>query len=298
MRVLVSGSHGLIGRALATKLTDSGHVVVGLVRGPVQAGEVRWDPAAGTMDASALEGFDAVVHLAGAPIGEHRWDEKQKDTIRRSRVEATALLARTLAELAHPPVVMASGSAVGFYGDRGDEVLTESSARGQGFLADVVADWESAAQPAVAAGIRVAFVRTGVVLADQGGALARMLPIFKVGIGGRLGSGRQYFSWISLADEVAAIIHLLQSVDLVGPVNLTAPNPVTNSAFTAALGRAVHRPAFMPVPTIGLNLAFGAEMTAEMLIGGQRVEPAALLASGFKFSHPTIDEALRSVLAR
>lgn len=298
MRVLVTGSHGLVGGALVSSMRATGHEVTPLVRGTPSAGEVHWDPAAGTIDAAGLEGHDAVVHLAGVGIADSRWDAQHKAAVRRSRVMGTELLARTLASLDRPPSVLASGSAVGVYGDRGEEELTEASPRGSGFLADVVDDWEQAAGPAAEAGIRVALLRTGVVLSAKGGALARQLLAFKLGLGGRIGSGRQYLSWITLDDEVAAIAHVLATDTLQGPVNLTAPGAVTNAEFTRALGRALRRPTVVPVPTVALKLLFGAEMVAEMLLAGQRVRPTALGSAGFAFGHPGIDEALRHVLGR
>jgi len=296
VRVAMTGSHGLIGGALVEALSGGGHDVTRLVRGTAGPGEVAWDPTGGTIDAARLEGHDAVVNLAGPGIGDRRWDADRKAAIRDSRVDGTGLLARTLASLERPPRVLASGSAVGFYGDRGDEELTEASTKGDGFLADVVDDWEQATAPAADAGVRVAHLRSGVVLSRRGGALAKQLGPFKAGLGGRIGSGRQYLSWITLDDEVAAIVHVLEHEDLRGPVNLTAPGAVTNAEFTRALGAALHRPTLLPVPMIALNLIFGSEMVREMLLGGQRVRPAALDASGFEFGQPEIEGALRAVL--
>jgi len=298
MRVLVTGSSGLIGGELVAELRRRGEEVTRLVRRPATGGdEASWDPARGTIEAEKLEGHDAVVHLAGVGIGDHRWTESHKRAVRDSRVLGTGLLARTLAGLSSPPRVLASGSAVGYYGyDGGDEVMTDASAKGAGFLADVVDDWENAATPAAQAGIRVANVRSGVVLTAKGGALKKQLLPFKLGLGGRLGTGRQWLSWISLEDEVAAIIHLLGAEDLLGPVNVTSPEPVTNADFTATLAGVLKRPAFMPVPTLALNALFGREMTQEMLLGGQRVLPAALERSGFAFASPSLEEALRATL--
>jgi uncharacterized protein (TIGR01777 family) len=296
MRVLVTGSHGLIGTELVGRLTGAGHQVTRLVRSSPGPGEAAWDPAAGTIEADKLEGHDAAVHLAGVGIGDHRWTDEHKKAVLDSRVQGTGLLARTLAGLSSPPKVLASGSAVGFYGDRGDDELTEADGRGGGFLADVVSAWEEAALPAADAGIRVVLVRTGVVLTAKGGALKKQLTPFKVGLGGRLGSGRQWLSWISLDDEVGALMHVLASEAVAGPVNLTAPEPVTNADFTATLARVLRRPAVLPVPTVALNALFGKEMVTEMLLAGQRVLPAALQASGFTFAHPGLEETLRHTL--
>ena len=298
MRVLVTGSHGLIGSELVANLRSAGHTVTPLVRSKPEPGQASWDPAAGTIDASALEGHDAAVHLAGVGIGDHRWTPEHKQAVLESRVKGTDLLARTLAALASPPRVLASGSAVGFYGDRGDEELTESSGPGTGFLSDVVQRWEAATAPAADAGIRVVYLRTGVVLSAKGGALKKQLLPFKAGIGGRLGSGRQYLSWISGTDHPAASRHVLVTDSLQGPVNLCSPVPVTNAEFTRALGRALGRPTVMPVPTAALNLLFGKEMVEEMMLGGQRVLPAALEASGFEFGQPEVEPALRHELNR
>jgi len=299
VRVAVTGSGGLIGGELVAELGRQGHEVTRLVRRPAGDNEASWDPAAGTIEAGKLEGHDAVVHLAGVGIGDHRWTDDHKKAVRGSRVQGTDLLARTLAGLSSPPQVFASGSAVGFYGyDGGDEVMTEASARGSGFLAEVVEAWEQSAAPAADADIRLANFRSGVVLTAKGGALKKQLLPFKLGIGGRLGSGRQWLSWISLADEVAAILHLLTAADVKGPVNTTAPEPVTNAEFTATLARVLKRPAFMPVPTPALHALFGRQMTEEMLLGGQRVVPTVLESAGFSFAHPTLEAALRHTLGR
>jgi len=297
VKVVVTGSHGLIGSELVAALRAGGHTVTPLVRRAAGPGEATWDPAAGTIDAAALERHDAVVHLAGVGIGDHRWTPKHKQAVLESRVQGTGLLARTLASLSSPPPVMASGSAVGYYGDRGDEELTERSAPGTGFLADVVQRWEAATAPAADAGIRVAVLRSGVVMSAKGGSLKKQLLPFKAGIGGRIGSGRQYLSWISMTDHVAATRHVLATDSLRGPVNLAAP-PVTNAEFTAALGRVLRRPTVMPVPTVALNVLFGPQMVSEMMLVSQRVLPAALEASGFRFRFPEIEPALRHELGR
>jgi uncharacterized protein (TIGR01777 family) len=297
VRVVLTGGSGLLGRALGPALSAAGHDVVALVRRTPGPGEARWDPAGGMIDSRPLEGADAVVHLAGAGIGDRRWSPARKAEILGSRVGSTDLLARTLAGLEHPPAVMASASAVGWYGNRGDEVLTEESGPGEGFLASVCRAWEEAADPARAAGVRVAHLRSGVVLARTGGALAKQLRLFKMGLGGRLGDGRQWLSWIALDDEIAAILHVLSDAALAGPVNLSAPAPVTNATFTRALGGAVHRPAVARAPRLALRVALGTEMADELLFAGQRVMPARLLEAGFAFGHGDIDGALASVLA-
>jgi uncharacterized protein len=297
MKVAMTGAHGLIGSNLAEHLGASGHDVVRLVRGDPTPGQVRWDPVAGTIDAAALEGVDAVVHLAGVGIADRRWNEGHKRRVLQSRMDGTALIAGALAGLSARPSVLLSASAVGIYGaDRGDETLTETSPPGNDFLARLCVQWEAATAPAEEAGIRVVHLRTGIVQARQGGALGKQLPLFRLGLGGRLGSGSQYVSWITLDDHVRAIEHALSAEDLAGAANLTAPRPVTNAAYTAALAAALHRPAVLRVPAVALRLALGREMADEMLLGGQRVLPAALERSGFSFRHPDLDEALRSLL--
>jgi uncharacterized protein (TIGR01777 family) len=296
--VLVTGAHGLIASALIPRLRADSHRVVRLVRGaPEGADDVQWDPDAGTIDAGGLEGVDAVVHLAGAGIGDKKWTPERKELILQSRVRGTGLLARTLAGLQRPPAVMVSGSAVGYYGDRGAEVLTEASGPGDDFPAQVCLTWEAAAGPAAEAGIRLVTIRTGVVLAARGGALGRMLPPFKLGLGGRIASGEQYMSWIAIDDHVGAVGHLLTHDAVSGPVNLTAPEPVTNAEFTKALGEAIHRPTVLPTPLFPLKAVYGGELVESLLVHGQRALPDALVASGYTFEHPTIDDALRAVLA-
>ncbi len=292
MRVVVSGSSGLIGRSLLAGLRARGDEVTALVRRPPAAGEARWDPATGSIDAGALEGAGAVVNLAGAGIGDKRWSAARRHEILSSRVQGTTLLARTVAEIAHPPTVLVNASAVGFYGDRGDEELTEASSGGRGFLAEVCAAWEDATEPAARAGVRVVRLRSGVVLSAHGGALARQLPLFRLGVGGRLGTGRQWLSWISLSDEVRAILHALDESALEGPVNATAPEPVTNRVFTHALGRALHRPSVCAVPAFALRVALGPDLASEMVLAGQRVLPTKLTATGFTFDHAAIEAAL------
>jgi uncharacterized protein (TIGR01777 family) len=298
VRVIVTGSHGLIGSALTASLVADGHHVTRLVRSAAPApGEAAWDVDAGTIDAGALEGHDAAVHLAGAGIADSRWTDGRKRVIRESRRRGTELLARTLASLQEPPAVLASASAIGFYGDRGDERLDESSARGRGFLADVVVEWEESTAAASGTGIRVALLRSGIVLSRGGGALGKQLLPFKLGIGGRLGRGTQYQSWISLADEIGAIRHVLDDESVRGPVNLTAPQPVTNAEFTKALGRALHRPTVIPIPVFGLRAVYGGELVDEMLLASQQVFPDVLRASGYRFQHPMIDQGLAAALA-
>jgi uncharacterized protein (TIGR01777 family) len=298
VNVLVTGSHGLIGSALIPKLRADGARVLRLVRGePEGSDDVRWDPVAGTIDADGLEGVDAVVHLAGAGIADKKWTPDRKRLILESRTRATDLLARTLAGLTRPPAVLVSGSAVGYYGNRGDTVLTEESAAGDDFTAQVCVAWEGATAPAAEAGIRVVTIRTGIVLAAHGGALHQMLLPFKLGLGGRLGSGRQYLSWIALDDHVDAVRHLLAAETVSGPVNLTAPNPATNAEFTRALGGALHRPTRLPTPLLPLKAIYGSELVQHLLVEGQRVVPSVLAASGFAFTYPEVDAALRAVLA-
>jgi uncharacterized protein (TIGR01777 family) len=295
--VLVTGSHGFIGGALIPRLRADGHRVLRLVRGAGEGvDDVQWDPDAGTIDAARLEGIDAVVHLAGAGIGDKKWSPERKQLVLESRTRGTGLLSRTLAELRDKPGVLVSGSAIGYYGDRGDEVLTEESRPGDDFLAEVVQAWEAAAQPAEDAGIRVVKVRSGIVLAPHGGVLKRLLLPFKLGLGGRVGSGDQYMSWITLDDEVGAIAHALASDALRGPVNLTAPNPVTNAEFTAALGRAVRRPTLIPTPLAPLKVIYGSELVQSLLLYGQRVSSAKLVSDGYDFHHHELDLALDAVL--
>jgi hypothetical protein len=297
MKVLVSGSSGLIGTALRARLATAGHEVVRLVRSAPGPGEVRWDLQARTIDRSALEGIDAVVHLAGAGIGDKRWSEAYKREILDSRVVGTTLLAEALAGMERRPAVLLSGSAIGVYGSRGDEELDEASAPGTGFLADVCTAWEAATAPAEAAGIRVVHLRTGIVLSPAGGALKKQLPLFRFGLGGRFGSGRQWQSWISLDDEIGAIEHLL-AAPVSGAVNLTAPAPVTNREFTQTLARVLKRPAFLPVPAFAPKLLLGAELVQNLLLDGQRVLPRRLLDDGYAFAHADLETALRALLRR
>lgn len=298
MRIAITGSTGLIGTALSHHLVAGGHDVVPIVRREPRSGEIGWAPSDGRLDASDLAGIDAVVHLAGAGIGDHRWTDAYKRVLVDSRVDGTRLLAERLAELGDAgPRTLLSGSAVGFYGDRGDEELDETSASGDGFLAEICRRWEAATGTAEAAGVRVAHLRSGVVLTASGGALKKLLPIFKLGVGGRFGSGRQWMSWISLTDQVRAIEHLLSS-DSAGPVNLTAPNPVRNADFADTLGDVLRRPTILPVPRFGPKLLLGGELADALLFDGQRVRPGVLAADGFAFEHDDLASALRAELGR
>jgi uncharacterized protein len=296
MDVVISGSHGLIGTALISALQAAGHRPIRLVRGEPKGDEVKWDPLSTTIDSASLEGCGAVVHLAGAGIGDKRWTPAYKTELVESRTKGTSTLAGALSGLSKKPAVLVSGSAIGIYGNRGDEELTEASKVGSGFLSDLCVKWEAATEPASAAGIRVANIRTGIVLSTKGGALKKQLPIFKLGLGGRFGSGKQWQSWISIDDEVRAIMHLITG-DVSGPVNLTAPNPVTNGEFTKTLGSALKRPTPFPIPSIGPKLLLGAELVQNLLLDGQKVMPTQLTASGFTFNHPTLDVALKALLA-
>jgi uncharacterized protein (TIGR01777 family) len=293
--VAITGATGLIGSALVDRLRARGHIVRRIVRSAPMPGDVLWDPSQDLIDARALAGVDAVVNLAGAPIA-HRWTAERKRALRESRVRGTALLARAVTTLPLKPRVFLSGSAVGYYGDRGDEVLDETAGPGEGFLSRLTTEWEDATAPIADAGVRVVLLRTGIVLSPAGGALAKLLPIFRLGGGGPLGSGRQWMSWITLGDHVRAMEHALFAEGMRGAANLTAPAPVRNADFAAALGRAVGRPAVLPVPAFALELLYG-EMARASLLAGQRVMPAALTGAGFQFEEPTLDGALRRVLA-
>jgi hypothetical protein len=299
MKILVTGSTGMVGSALVPFLAAGGHDVVRLVRGdaPPGAPAARWDPAAGRIDSGGLEGLDAVVHLAGENIAAGRWTAARKARIRDSRVNGTRLLAGALARLQRRPRVLVCASAVGFYGDRGDEVLRETSHPGTGFLPEVCREWEAAAEPAARAGVRVVNARIGFVLSPSGGGLKKMLPPFRLGLGGPIGDGRQYVSWVSIEDVTGVILHAVRSQALVGPVNTVAPNPVTNREFTRTLARILSRPAIFPMPAFAARLAFG-ELADAILLSSQRVEPARLKASGYEFRHPHLDDALRALLGR
>lgn len=297
MRIAITGATGFLGTPLQQQLRSAGHEVrtIGRARAGGRGPDVTWDPAAGTIDAPALTGVDAVIHLAGASIAQ-RWTAAARREIRDSRVQGTGLIARTLAAMSPAPRVLVSMSGMGIYGDRGDTPVDESTAPGSGFLADVATAWEAAADPARAAGIRVVHPRLGVVLHRAGGALARLVPIFALGGGGRIGSGRQWMPWISRPDALAALAFLATASDLAGPVNLVAPEASTNADFTRALATALHRPALFTVPAFAVKLAFG-EMGVETVLGGQRARPQRLLEAGFAFRHPTLADALRDALA-
>lgn len=299
LNIAVSGASGLIGSALTQRLAELGHHVSPLVRRTAGPGEIRWDPEAGLLDPADLEGVDAAIHLAGENVGV-RWTITRKARIRSSRVRGTQLLSRALAGLRPRPVVLVSASAVGIYGDRGDEVLSETSPLGdpeREFLASVGQEWEAAAEPARAAGIRVVHPRFGIVLSPAGGALQKLLLPFRLGVGGRLGNGRQWMSWIALDDTVSALIHLLTSETLAGPVNVTAPAPLQNRDFTRILGQVLSRPTPFPVPSAALRLAMG-EMADAALLASARVVPERLTRSGFRFIYPDLGSALRHVLGK
>lgn len=294
MRVLVTGSTGLIGSALVSALASAGHDPVPLRRGAAAAaGELGWDPESGSID--DLSGIDAVVHLAGVSIGAKRWTDDQKRAIVESRTVGTGLVARAMAAADPEPAVLISGSAVGYYGNRGDEELTEASAAGTDFQADVCIQWEAATRPAQDAGIRTCHIRTGVVQTADGGTLARQLLPFKLGLGGRFGPGTQWFSWISMEDELRAILHLLEN-DVVGPVNLVSPNPVTNVEFTKTLGKVLNRPTILPTPLLPLKAVYGSELVETLMLGSLRVVGTKLLESGFEFAHPDLEGALRATI--
>jgi uncharacterized protein (TIGR01777 family) len=298
MKVLVTGSSGLIGKALQRRLEAHGDEVRTLVRRPATNGhDVQWDPEQLSVEALELEGHDAVVHLAGESIAEGRWSPEKMQRIRESRVRGTRFLCETLAALERKPRVLVCASAIGFYGDRSDDPLDEQSESGEGFLADVCREWEDACEPARRAGIRVVNLRIGVVLSRAGGALAKMLLPFKLGLAGRIGSGRQWMSWIELEDVVSSICHALETDSLYGPVNAVSPHPVTNDEYTKTLGRVLSRPTVFPMPAVGARLAFG-KMADELLLASMRVEPKALQQSGFRFAYPTLDGALRHALGR
>ncbi|MFE4825780.1 TIGR01777 family oxidoreductase [Streptomyces sp. NPDC056672] len=293
MRIAVTGSTGLIGTALVRSLRADGHEVVRLVRHPARADdEAEWDPLRQYVDARALLGCEAVVHLAGAGIADRRWTDAYRKEIRDSRVLGTAAVAEAVATLDEPPRVLVCGSAIGFYGDTGDRPADEDTRPGDGFLPSLCVEWEEAAQAAEEAGVRTVFARTGLVVSRAGGAWGRLFPIFRAGLGGRLGGGDQYWSFIALHDEIAALRHLIDTETLEGPVNLTAPQPVTNREVTAAMGRVLRRPTLFPVPAVALRAVLG-DLSQDVL-GSQRVLPARLLESGFTFAFPTIDEAIRA----
>ncbi|MDK1343455.1 TIGR01777 family oxidoreductase [Streptomyces sp. 378] len=296
-RVAVAGASGLIGSALVRSLTADGHEVRRLVRGtPRAAGEIRWDSEGGHVDAAGLAGCHAVVNLAGAGVGNRRWTEAYKRRIRDSRVKGTAALAEAIASLegANRPRVFVNGSAIGYYGETGERAVDESAPPGEGFLPELCVEWEGAAAPAQEAGVRTVFTRTGLVVSRAGGAWQRLFPLFRAGLGGRMGDGRQYWSYIALHDEVAAIRHLIDTDGLSGPFNVTVPNPLTNGEITAAMGRVLHRPTLFAVPAPVLRSVLG-EMAGDVL-GSARVLPTRLLESGFRFAFPEIEGAIRAAL--
>ena len=296
MRIVVAGASGLVGSALVRVARAGGDEVVRLVRRETKSDdELQWDPSNGRgPDLHAIEAIDAVVNLAGAGIGDHRWSDAYRQQLLDSRIASTDLLAHAIAHLEPKPRVFLSGSAVGYYGNTGDAPVTENSPAGKDFLADLARQWENAAAPAAEAGVRTVFLRSGIVLSTKGGALGKVLPLFRVGLGGRLGSGRQYISWIARPDHVAAMRFLLDDDTISGPVNITAPNPVTNAAYTKAIAAAVRRPAIFPVPGFALKTVLGE--FAETVLGGQRVLPNRLLAAGFEFGYLTIEDAVRSLV--
>jgi uncharacterized protein (TIGR01777 family) len=300
MKIVIAGSSGLIGSALVRVLRSEGdgqtHQVLRLVRRAAAADdEISWDPAAGRApDAADLAEVDAVINLAGVGLGDHRWTDDYKQQIVDSRVASTALLSKAIAQLEPRPRVLLSGSAIGYYGDTGDNTVDESTPAGTDFLADLAARWEAATGAATDAGIRTVVLRTGIVLSTKGGALGKVLPMFRVGVGGRLGSGKQYLSWIARPDYNSAVRFLLDADGISGAVNMTAPNPVTNREYTKALAAAVHRPALFPAPTAALRIALGE--FARSVVGGQRVLPKRLLDAGFEFAYPEVGPALRALI--
>ncbi|MCA9166936.1 MAG: TIGR01777 family oxidoreductase [Planctomycetales bacterium] len=296
MKILVSGASGLVGSALRQVLAGRGAQVLNLTRSPRNSDDIGWDPGAGQLDPGALEGIEAVVHLAGESIANGRWTAEQKQRILNSRVRGTQLLAETVAGMANPPRALISASAIGYYGDRGSQQLTEDSAAGTLFLSRVCQQWEEATSPALRAGIRVVNTRFGVILSREGGALKKMLTPFRLGLGGRIGDGRQYWSWITLQDTVRAIDFALQHDSINGPINVVAPHPVTNSQFTKSLGRVLHRPTIFPMPAFAARLALG-EMADELLLASANVIPAQLNAAGFRFLHAELEPALREVIS-
>jgi uncharacterized protein (TIGR01777 family) len=296
MKLLVTGSTGLVGMALLDHLARAGHEVAPVVRQKSKGGSIYWNPASGEIDIASLEGFDAAVHLAGENIASGRWTQEKKDRIRDSRVKGTRLLAESLAKVQRPPRVLVSASAVGYYGDRGTEVLKEDSPPGQGFLPEVCRQWEAATDPATRKGIRVVHTRFGIILSAKGGALAKMLLPFKLGIAGKIGSGRQYMSWISLDDVCGVIVHAIEASSLHGPVNTVSPNPVTNLEFTKALGRTLSRPTIFPLPSAAARIVLG-EMANDLLLASARVEPVKLQATRYAFRHRDLEPTLGYLLS-
>jgi uncharacterized protein (TIGR01777 family) len=297
MKLLISGSHGLVGKALVKSLQAGGNEIFRLVRhAPESDSEIEWSPERYSIALALLEGFDAVVHLAGESIASGRWDEAKKRKIRESRLKGTKLLSDALANLKRPPKALISASAIGYYGNRGDELLTETSLPGGDFLADVCVEWENATAHATEKGIRVVNTRFGIILASEGGALAKMLPPFRMGVGGKIGSGKQWMSWIALDDVVGGIEYVLETDSVNGPVNFVAPNPVRNAEFTKTLGRVLSRPTIFPIPAFGVRLLFG-EMAGALLLSSQRVEARKLNEAGYPFRDSMLEAALRHVLS-
>jgi uncharacterized protein (TIGR01777 family) len=299
MKVAVTGSSGLVGQSLLDFLSSKGAQVIRLVRGAASTDPttVDWDPESGLREPARLQGIEAVVHLAGESIAARRWNEAQKQRIRDSRIHGTRALVNTVIGLTAPPKAFICASAIGYYGDRGDELLTEDSRSGSGFLADVCRSWEAAAEPAARQGIRVVNLRFGVILSPRGGALAKMLTPFRLGAGGRVGDGQQYMSWVALDDVTSAVHHAIVNPALRGPVNVVAPNAVTNAEFTRVLANVLNRPALFPMPAFAVKALFG-EMGEALLLAGQRVEPVRLRESGFRFAYPDLEGALRHLLSR
>jgi uncharacterized protein (TIGR01777 family) len=299
MKIAITGSHGLSGTRLVDALKADGHKTIRMVRKRLKenSNDVYWNPETRELDASLLEGFDAVIHLAGENIAARRWTEKQKEMIRKSRVGATKFLSEKLNGLRKPPSVFLSASAIGFYGHQGAEMIDETNESGEGFIADVCREWELAVHPARDAGIRTVQLRIGLVLSSAGGVLAKMLPPFRLGLGGKLGDGKQYMSWISIDDTIGAIIHLLEGETIQGPVNLVSPHPVSNTDFTKALSRVLRRPAIFPMPAFAARVAFG-EMADELLLASIGAKPQRLSETGYRFHHPDLDGALQYLLER
>lgn len=303
MKVLITGSTGLIGSALVHFLIAKGYVVTRLTRSKTggksqpELPEIYWNPALKSIDVSQLEGYDTVVHLAGENIA-GRWTEEKKDKLRSSRVDGTRLLSESLVRLKQPPKTLICASAVGYYGNRGSEILIEESDSGRGFLAEVCREWEAAAKPAIEKGIRVVYLRFGLVLSSKGGALEKMLIPFRMGLGGKVGSGNQYWSWIAIDDVIGAVYNAIQNSNMKGPMNVVAPNPVTNREFTETLGRVLERPTLVPVPVFVARLVFGEEMADELFLSSARVEPKRLLAAGYKFQYSNLEGALRHLLRK
>jgi uncharacterized protein (TIGR01777 family) len=294
-KILISGAAGFIGTPLTDLLTERGDTVVKLTRGPSGDGVIHWDPAAGELDAAAVDGFDSVIHLAGESIA-GLWTKKKKQAIVSSRRDGTTLLAEALAATDNKPESFISSSAIGLYGSRGDEVLKEDSGVGEGFLADLVKIWEDSAQPARDAGIRVVNLRLGLVTAESGGMMGPMKPAFKLGVGGKLGDGEQWWSWVTLDDVVNAFVYAVDNPGLTGPFNVAAPNPVTNAQFTKSLGAVLHRPTFLPAPKFALK-TFAGEMADEMLLASQRIDSSKLSDAGFEFADTELDPALKKIFS-